>query len=147
MATVIERFSDADSFTALLTRVGLSQRQRDRLIEDDFQTMEELVEHFQFSSGSEIESYLSGINKTFGNASQADRRVYFSPVMIGRIVGTILYFCHGLYTFHTIPDINEIDLERAVEFVEGSGDDKNIDFMKKENCLSFIEIVDFNYYD
>ena len=115
MATVTERFSDAESFTALLTRIGVSQRQRDRLIEDDFETMEELVEHFQFSSGSEIESYLLGINKTFGNASQADRRVYFSPVMIGRIVGTILYFCHGLYTFHTIPDINEIDLERAVE--------------------------------
>ena len=115
MATITERFSDADQFTAFLMRIGLSEAQRKRLIEDDFETMEELVEHFQFSTGSEIEAYLIGINKTFGNASQADRRVYFSPVIIGRIIGAILYFCHGLYTFHTIPDISEIDLERAVE--------------------------------
>ena len=46
MATVTERFSDAGHFTAFLVRIGLSESQRDRLIEDDFETMEELVEHF-----------------------------------------------------------------------------------------------------
>ena len=34
------------------------------------------------------------------------------------------------------------DGEAKREDVEGAGDDKNIDFVKKENCLSFIEIID-----
>ena len=38
-------------------------------------------------------------------------------------------------------DINDIIMEDKVN-VECSGDDKNIDFVKKENCLSFIEIID-----
>ena len=45
MATITERYSDADCFTAFLTRIELSESQRDRLIQDDFETMEELLSY------------------------------------------------------------------------------------------------------
>ena len=46
MATITDRYDDDASFTALLNRIGLSARERNKLSNDGFTTMKLMVDHY-----------------------------------------------------------------------------------------------------
>ena len=113
MATITDRYNSVAHFTTLLTTLGLNQQERDRITDDGFNTMKALVDHYKTRGPKEVHKYLKDHNKTFGNASAANRRVYYSPVKMNRIVGTAFYFILSVHALHTIPDIALIDAEMA----------------------------------
>lgn len=115
MADNVALFRQADALVAMLTRLGVRPRERAHLVRDGFSTMEELVEYFQFSSVLEIEKYFKDINKTFASLPRAQDRVYFTPRMVKLIVGSIWYFVHSVKSFHMMPNIGLLTLQKAVQ--------------------------------
>ena len=67
--TITQRYRDQGTFTNMLTRIGVTVNAHRKLIDDDFTNMEVLVTNYSSNINS-FESYLKGINKTFGNAPQ-----------------------------------------------------------------------------
>lgn len=115
MATNLGRYSNADAFTAHLGRINLTDRQIQHLTDDEFTTMKDMVDFFQFSDIKEITKYFDDVNKTYGNSSRRETRVRFSPKAIVKITGVVWYFVHSVYSFHTVPDIATITNEQAIE--------------------------------
>ena len=118
MATIQERFEDEPSFDQFLTVIGLTDRQRQRIIQDGFHTMRSLVEHYKVPGPKQFETYLKDLNKTFATASTVALRIYFSPGVINRLVGCLNYFRHLVYTFHSIADLDSIDMDTANIFAD-----------------------------
>ena len=63
MANNIERFEDEAAFTALLGRLGIINNQATHITNDEFLTMKDIVEFFQFSTFKDIEKYFNEVNK------------------------------------------------------------------------------------
>jgi len=111
--TILTRYSNDVSFTALLTTLGLGANERAQFTTDGFTHMSLLVKHFCYDVGS-FKSHLQNLNKTFANAAVA-RRMYFNPICTNRLLGVLYYFTQAINTFHTIPDISSIDQNMADE--------------------------------
>ena len=109
--TILTRYSNDVSFTALLTTLGVGTNERDQFTTDGFTNMSLLVKHFSYDVGS-FKSHLQILNKTFANAVTA-RRMYFNPICTNRLLGVLYYFTQAINTFHTIPDISSIDQDMA----------------------------------
>jgi len=118
MATIIDRYEDEPTFVAFLNVIGLNDRQTQRLVDDGFLTMRSLVEHYKVPGPKQFEVYLKDLNKTFATASTLNLRIYYSPGVINRLVGCLNYFRHLLYTFRSIIDINDIDMDTANMFAD-----------------------------
>ena len=89
MANNIERFEDEAAFTALLGWLGIINNQATHITNDEFLTMKDIVEFFQYSTFKDIEKYFNEVNKTYGNASCQELRVRFSPRVISWFSGVI----------------------------------------------------------
>ena len=111
--TILTRYSNDVSFTALLTTLGVGGNERAQFTTDGFTSMSLLVKHFSYDIGS-FKSHLQTLNKTFANAVIA-RRMYFNPICTNRLIGVLYYFTQAINTFHTIPDISSIDQDVADE--------------------------------
>ena len=90
------RYAQVGQFSGLLDRMGLSNSQNQRLQADGFRTMKLTVDHFKFSSGSDIKKYIRYVNITFGNSQSDARRVYFTPVIMNRIIGLYIPYTHSI---------------------------------------------------
>jgi len=155
MTTITQKYSHADHFANLLTKIGMTNTQVARLQSDGFTTMQILVSHYQSGGASSLEKYLRDLlNKTFANAAAA-LRVYFNPVTINCLCGCLNYFLLCKMSFHTIPDIDLIDQElsgnlgsfwnkfKADKKNQGDGDDDtNIDLPKLKGASSWISFRD-----
>ena len=156
MATITEKYSDPESFSNLLTEIGMSDTQVARLQNDGFTTMKILVSHYQTGGATELEKYMRDLNKTFANAS-GSLRVYFNPVIINRICGCMTYFTLCVYSFHTVPDIDKISIDDAGDLGsfwtkynadktskgnKSSNDDTAIDLPKLKGASSWIAFRD-----
>ena len=106
-------YSNDDSFTELLTTLGVGENGRTQFITDGFTSMSLLVEYFSYDVGL-FKSHLKTLNKTFANAVTV-RRVYFNPICTNRLLGVLYYFTQAVNTFHTIPDIGSINRDLANE--------------------------------
>ena len=115
MATNVQRFEDRAAFSALLTRLGVADNQATHITNDEFLTMKDIVEFFQYSSFKDIEKYFNDVNKTYGTASRRELRVRFPPRVVTRFSGVIWYFVHGIYSFHTVPNIADVTRAFATE--------------------------------
>ena len=140
MATILARYNTAASFEALLTRIGVSERQRLHLTDDEFTTMMSIVEFFQFSDIKQITTYFDDVNKTYANSSRREARVRFPPRVIAKISGVIWYLVHCVYSLHTIPDIARITMDQTVELGrlarEGLDPDPSSDDVKSSKDLA-----------
>ena len=47
----------------------------------------------------------------FGNLIAAARRVHFNPRMITKLSGIVRYFIYAVYTFHTMTNLDFVDME------------------------------------
>ena len=70
-----------------------------------------LVEHFAYDVKG-FKDHLTSLNKSLASATGA-RRVYFNPIMMNRLLGILHYFDQAVHTYHTIPDIDELDADLA----------------------------------
>ena len=113
VSTILARYSDDNSFTALLTTLGVGENKRTQFITDRFSSMSLLVKHFSYDVGL-FKSHLQTLNKTFVDAVTA-RRMYFNPICTNRILGVLYYFTQATNTFHTFPDISSIEQDLADE--------------------------------
>ena len=95
--------------------MGLSTSQKQRLQGDSFHTMKLTVDNSKFSSGSDMKKYIRDVMSQLGPQSDT-RRVYFTLVITNLIIGITMKFLSAAHTFHTIPDIQLIDLDRTEEF-------------------------------
>ena len=115
MPTNLGRYTNADSFTTFLGVINLTARQIQHLTDDEFTTMKDMVDFFQFSNVKEITKYFEDVNKTYGNSTRRETRVRFSPKAVMKITGVIWYFVHSVYSFHTVPNIASITDVQSVE--------------------------------
>ena len=127
----IEHFDSPASITNLLIMMRVGENERAHLVDDGFTRLRDVVEYFERSSGSQIKKYFEKINSTFGS-SPATRRVYFPPRVIQHLSGIIWYYTHCVYTFHSIPSLTQITVQRATslgmqleEIIDPFGEDKN----------------------
>ena len=112
MATITERYSDADTFMQFLETIGLTPAQRNRISMEGFTSMKILVDHYQLEGSSGLEKHLRDLNKTYAGATQAIR-VHYTPLIVSRLAGCLNYFILSVYALHTIPDILVIDVNVA----------------------------------
>ena len=131
MATITDRYDDAASFTGMLTRIGLPNRERNRLNTDGFTTMKLMVNHYT-TDVEDLRKYLKELNKTYGTAA-GNLRCNFNPFIISRLIGVTHYFNFCVKSLHVIPDIDLVDLDESdtlgsfytSEFKEISNSDDN----------------------
>ena len=102
------RYQNENSFTEFLTRIGVGATQVAHLRDDEFTTMMDLIEFFQFSTINEITKFFYDINKAYATAGRRELRVKFPSRVILRLSGVIWYFAQCIYTFHTVPDLHSI---------------------------------------
>ena len=151
--SITNKYSDLVHFNNLLTEIGLNDTQIVRLESDGFITMEELVSHYQTGGASDFEKYLCDPNKTFVSVAL---RFYYNLVIINRLCSCLTYFLLYIYSFHTIPDIELIDVA-TLEILglfwtkfnpnkkiktNKSDDDTNIDLPKLNGASSWISFRD-----
>ena len=63
-----------------------------------------------------FKSYIENLNKTFAAASVVNMRVYFNPIKMKQLIGVVHYFDQALHAYHSIPDIDMITIELAMEY-------------------------------
>ena len=108
------RYMNPDSFTEMLTRLGVAAAERNGMTRDGLTTMESLVDLYE-DDVEEFECYLKNQNKLFGNARQ-NQRIYYTPLVIQRLTGVMYYFNHAVNTLHAMPDVDDITLVMANGF-------------------------------
>ena len=118
MATIIDRYDDQSTFVAFLNVIVLNDKQTQRLEDDGFLTIRSLVELYEVPGPKQFEVYLKDLNKTFATASTLNLRIYYSPGVINRLVGFLNYLRHLVNIFHSITDINDIDMDAANMFAD-----------------------------
>ena len=92
MGPIYDRYTDPGEFDDLLDNIGLTDIQKQRLMDDGFTTLKSLVMHYRNKSNNAFEKYLIDINKIYGNAFNAERRVHFGPLIIESLCGVLRYF-------------------------------------------------------
>ena len=113
--TITQKYGNEDSFTELLERIGVSRSAQRKLLEDDFDNMRSLVSNYSNDVDSFV-TYLKGLNKTFGGSR--NNSVRFSPVVTKRLSAILFYFVQSVGCLHTIPDIDNIDVDLCADLVQ-----------------------------
>jgi len=115
--TQSERFTNTQSINYIFHEIGLSNPERVRLINDGMTSVQALVNMY----GHNIKhfcTYLEGLNKTFASANQVANRVYYTPIIISKLMGVLFYFSHCVETLHKMPDVLSFDNAFIVENYE-----------------------------
>ena len=110
----LQKYNDNTYFTDMLMRIGVTRACINQLSTDDFDTMGTIVQQYK-GNISTFESYLKTINKSMNNISNPVR---FSPVIMDRLLATIHHFIQSVTCFHTLPDIEIIYREAAIQLIE-----------------------------
>ena len=110
--SIIEEFSDESTFEQLLElEFGIIEGQLSKLQEDGFVSMDIICKEFKDDVES-FKEYLKSLNKTYGSAGEG-LRVYYSPVVINRLVGLLYYFNIAVQHMHVIPKLSVIQAMQA----------------------------------
>lgn len=110
----MEKYQDDRQFTDLLRRIGVTNACIAQLTNDDFDTMETVVQQYKGNIKS-FETYLKTVNKTMHNATNPVR---FSPVVMDRLLAVIHYLIQSVQCFHKLPDMALIDRQMAGNLME-----------------------------
>ena len=116
MGTIAERYEDDTTFTDLLTRIQIPVREKNKLVNDGFTSLDLLVDQYS-SDINEVSVYLKHLNKTFGaRPATSGQQVNYTPFIISRIVGLTFYYAFCVKALHTIPDPDLIETEHVMEY-------------------------------
>ncbi len=115
LLTITQRYRDQGAFINMLTRIGVTANARQKLLDDDFTHMEVLVANYSSNIDS-FESYLKGINKTYGNVA-ANESIRFSPIIMRRLVAILFHFVQAVGCIHCVPNIDNVDIDACSDFI------------------------------
>ena len=114
---MMQRYTISQSINYIFHEIRLPNRERTRLINDGLTSIEALVNMYGHNIKS-FRTYLEGLNKTFASSSTAANRVYYTPIIITKLIGVLFYFSHCVETLHKMPDVLSIDNDIIVENYE-----------------------------
>ena len=106
--TITERYEHEMGLIHIMDAAGVRQRERLHVIEDGFESVDELISHYA-NDVKGFSSYLTNLNKTFASARTAADKVYFTPPVLAKFVGIVHYLNQAVNTFHKIPDVSQVD--------------------------------------
>ena len=106
--TITERYEHEMGLIRIMDAAGVRQRERLHIIEDGFESVDELISHYA-NDVKGFSSYLTNLNKTFASARAAADKVYFTPPVLAKFVGIVHYMNQAVNTFHKIPDVGQVD--------------------------------------
>ena len=110
--SITDRYGDQNTFLCLLNQIGCDYRNKFRMLHNGFNTIQTIVDHY----GDDIESFLKQLkndNKTWSTHQTVMMRSYFTPIVIGRLVGVLYYVNAGINILHQIPDVHSITSANA----------------------------------
>ena len=115
MATITDRFRSDAHFMQMMTRIGLAAAERNRFIRDGFTNMEVMSLQYKLNVKG-FKSYIENLNKTFAAATAVNMRVYFNPIKMKKIIGVVHFYDQALNAYHSIPDIDNITADLAMDY-------------------------------
>ena len=107
MTSPVTRYRNSPRFTALLICAGLNINKRVILNDDEFTTMELLVEHLTYTMKG-FKSHLFQVDKHFCASTDPGINTYYTPVVISRFLDAMNMITQLMKTYHTIPDTKMI---------------------------------------
>ena len=147
-------YNTEQGFVDLMFVMGVGANERDRIVEDGFGAIRDLIDQYDHDVEA-FRAYLKNLNRTFGASNNPDRRVYFPPPVMSRMIGTLYYGITTYQSCHILPDFELLTPEYAMEcykFYEGMRNDENPesekqieldipDFKGASNWRSFRDLV------
>ena len=119
-------FEREQELVNLISTLGGTQNEIDRIITDGFVSMKDLVIHHEHDLET-FRTYLKTLNKTFNQHSDPTQVLYFPPMLTSRLMGALFYCKTCYYDFHVIPDIRNINKSMASELYKVYGNMKDND--------------------
>ena len=113
--SITQRYGDGNALLCLLDRLGCGYSEKFRILHNGFDSVQTLVDHY----GDDIDGFLKQLktnNKNWATHPSVMMRSFFTPIVIGRLVGVLHYMNSGINILHKIPDINEITRARATSY-------------------------------
>ena len=107
-----ELYGDENALRILMDEIGVEERERNRIVNDGFNSMDDIITHHSNDTESFV-TYLTTINKTFANHNDENLRAYFPPVVLQRFTGVVHYYNVTVNLFHSIPDLMRVDSAAA----------------------------------
>ena len=138
---IFQRFTTEQGLVDVLYEIGIGDNERDRLVDDGFDSMRDLVTQYEFKV-EDFRSYLKTLNKTFGSLADNDERIYFAPPAMSKIIGILHYGLVCYYGFHIIPNLGNITSELASEYYKNYEDLKDLQTSQDENEIE-VKVPDF----
>ena len=108
-------YGDDDALRLMMNEIGVEIRERNKIINDGFNSMDDIVTHYSNDTESFV-TYLTSMNKTFANHNDPNQRSYFPPLVLQRFTGVVHYFNISVNLFHTIPDLMSVDSASASNY-------------------------------
>ena len=87
---IIQRFITEQRFVGVLFAIGVGRNERDRLVDDCFISMKAFVNQYEHKT-EELRSYIKTLNKTFGSLANQEQKIYFSPLVMSKLIGLLHY--------------------------------------------------------
>ena len=134
-------FITEQGFVDLMFDMGVGDNERDRIVEDGFGSIRELLEQYEHDTES-FRSYIKNLNRTFGSSRDTKTRVYFSPPVINRMIGVLYFGITCYYSCHMLPDFELATPDLAMKwykFYESLRQEENPETEKEIE----LEIPDF----
>jgi hypothetical protein len=147
---ISELYQDPMAFQVMLDNIGVPERERARITNDGFSTMNELVDHYA-NDVAGFKKYLENLNKTFATADEASK-IYFTPPVTSKLTGVMHYFNVSVNGYHRVPDISIITADDANQFgrnyresikrKDSKDDDDDLDIPKLLGSTNWVDFRD-----
>ena len=149
-----QTFNTEQGFVDLMFEMGVGDNERDRFVNDGFGAIRDLIEQYEHDIES-FRTYLRTLNRTFGASTNPDKRVYFPPPVMSRMIGALYYGVITYHSCHMLPDFALLTPNFAMDcykFYEGMKKEDNPeaekqieldipDFKGATNWRSFRDLV------
>jgi hypothetical protein len=148
--SVSELYQNPMAFQIMLDNIGVPDRERARITNDGFATMNELVSHYA-NDVAGFKKYLENLNKTFATATE-ENKVYFTPPVTSKLTGVMHYFNVAVNGYHMVPDISIItgndangfgqSYRESIRKKDSEDDDDDLDIPKLLGSTNWVDFRD-----
>ena len=109
-----EFFTTEQGFVDLMFEMGVGNNERNRIVDDGFNSFRDLIEQYEHDIEA-FRAYLKTLNRIFGSSSDRNKRVYFPPRVMSRLVGMLYYGVISYYACHMLPDFSLLTPDYAMD--------------------------------
>ena len=98
-------YNSEQGLVDLMFAMGVKANERDRVVDDGFNAIRDLIDQYDHDVEA-FRTYLKNLNRTFGASSNPERRVYFPPPVMSRMIGSLYYGIITVKSCHILPDFS-----------------------------------------